>query len=366
MALRDIWGFKRITGLNRQLVLSMAAVTGLALVLMTVGLTLFFTLMFRLWPEVFHHPPGIWQHVLDWSVTALLGMMGVGLAARAAVRFARRLIAPLDAVAGAAQRIAGGDLTARAQVDEDGFRETKQLVQDFNAMAAQLERGATEMRTWNVAIAHELRTPLTILRGRLQGYADGVFTPDQVAFRGLVGQVDLLTRIVDDLKLLTLAQSGRLELRRDQVDVAAEAAAVVALVGPTCAAAGLAIDTDLERVDVSADGARVRQALLALLENARRYAAPGRVRVETRGDGGHVILRVADEGPGLPPGMEDQAFDPFWRADDSRARISGGTGLGLAVVQAIARAHGGDVRAEAVTPQGVAFEIRLPRAVRGD
>ncbi|MDG3443520.1 ATP-binding protein [Nitrospirillum amazonense] len=355
-----MWHFRRITGLNRQLVLSMAAVTGLALVLMTVGLTIFFTLMFRLWPDLFHHPPGIWQHVMDWSVTALLGMVGVAMAARAAVRFARRLIAPLDAVAGAAKRIAGGDLTARAPVDESGFRETKQLVQDFNAMAAQLERAAIEMRTWNVAIAHELRTPLTILRGRLQGYADGVFTPDMEAFRGLVGQVDLLTRIVDDLKLLTLAQSGRLELRRDQVDVAAEAAAVVALVGPTCAAAGLAIETDLAPLEVSADGARVRQALLALLENARRYAAPGRVRVETKAEAGSVVLRVADEGPGLPPGMEAHAFDPFWRADDSRARISGGTGLGLAVVQAIARAHGGDVRAEPVTPQGVAFEIRLP------
>ncbi|MEE3622704.1 ATP-binding protein [Nitrospirillum sp. BR 11752] len=360
MRLGDFRGLRRITGLNRQLVLSMAAVTGLALVLMTAGITTFFTVVFRLWPEVLHHPPGIWQRVMDWTVTAVLGMLGVALAARVAVRFARRLIAPLDAVAGAAQRIAGGDLTARAQVDASAFQETRQLVQDFNAMAAQLERAVIEMRTWNVAIAHELRTPLTILRGRLQGYADGVFTPDTAAFHGLVGQVDLLTRIVDDLKLLTLAQSGRLELRRDQVDVAAEAAAVVALVGPSCTAAGLTIETELRPVQVSADGARVRQALLALLENARRYAAPGRARVTTGLEGASVVLRVVDEGPGLPPGMETHAFDPFWRADESRARISGGTGLGLAVVQAIARAHGGDVRAEPVTPQGVAFEIRLP------
>ncbi|MDE1146551.1 MAG: ATP-binding protein [Azospirillaceae bacterium] len=362
MALRDMVGWTRATGLNRQLVHSMAAVTGLALVFMTTGLTIFFTVMFRLWPELTHHPPEIWQHVLDWTVTAALGMVGVAMAARAAVNFARRLITPLDAVAGAAQRIAGGDLTARARVDGNSFQETKQLVQDFNAMAAQLERAAIEMRTWNVAIAHELRTPLTILRGRLQGYADGVFQPDMAAFRGLVGQVDLLTRIVDDLKLLTLAQSGRLDLRREQVDVAVEAAAVVAMVGPTCAAAGLAIDTALAPVLVVADGARVRQALLALLENARRYASPGRVRVETRAVGDHVLLRVADQGPGLPPGMEPYVFDPFWRADESRARISGGTGLGLAVVQAIARAHGGDVKTEPVKPTGVAFEIILPRA----
>ncbi|WP_072376407.1 ATP-binding protein [Hyphomicrobium sp. NDB2Meth4] len=361
------------TGLNRQLVIWMAAVTGLALAVMIVGITLFYALVIYFDPKLLMGdtplPPegmswaDLWPGPLEWAAFFVLWLLGMAGAIAAAVRFSRRLIRPLEAVGTAARHIARGDLSARATPDGAMFDETRQLVDDFNGMASQLRQSEAEMRAWNVAIAHELRTPLTILRGRLQGVVDGVFAPDAASIRGLIAQVESLTRIVDDLKVFTLAQSGRLELRLEAVDLAEEAAKVVSIVGPELKDAGIELVSDLGSVQVRADGARVRQALLAILENARRYAAPGVLRVETRATLENGILRVCDSGPGLPPGAESRAFEPFWRADESRSRAGGGSGLGLAIVQAIAQAHGGTALARAARPNGAIFEVHLPRAV---
>jgi len=363
---------KSTTGLNRQLVIWMAAVTGLALAVMIVGITLFYALVIYFDPKLLMGdtplPEGglnwfdLWPGPLEWGAFLVLWLLGMAGAIAAAVRFSRRLIRPLDAVGMAARRIARGDLSARATPEGAMFDETRQLVDDFNGMASQLRQSEAEMRAWNVAIAHELRTPLTILRGRLQGVVDGVFAPDAAAIRGLIAQVDSLTRIVEDLRVFTLAQSGRLELRLETVDLAEEAAKVVSVVTPELKDAGIDLVSDLGSVQVRADGARVRQALLAILENARRYAAPGVLRVETRATLEKGILRVCDSGPGLPPGAESLVFEPFWRADESRSRAGGGSGLGLAVVQAIAQAHGGTALARAASPNGAIFEIYLPRA----
>ncbi len=354
-------------GLNRHLVISLATVTGIALAAMAAGTIAFYAFIF---PHLFE--PGefeamaeteqLWPSRIEWLAFLVLWLAGLIGAMVAATRFARRLIRPLDAVAAAARRIATGDLSARAVIaDGSDFKETQQLVEDFNAMAAQIGRTDADMRMWHAAIAHELRTPLTILRGQLQGFVDGVFVPDAKAFQGLVAQAESLGRIVDDLKILTLAQSGRLELRLDTIDLAHEVAAVVAVVSPGLDAAGLSVQLDLGHVALRADGARIRQALMALLENAKRHAGPGNLMIETRATIDQAILRVRDTGPGLSPEAIAHVFEPFWRADESRSRASGGSGLGLAVVQAIARAHGGRAVVHAAQPKGAIFELQLPR-----
>jgi len=271
---------KSTTGLNRQLVIWMAAVTGLALAVMIVGITLFYALVIYFDPKLLMGdtplPEGglnwfdLWPGPLEWGAFLVLWLLGMAGAIAAAVRFSRRLIRPLDAVGMAARHIARGDLSARATPEGAMFDETRQLVDDFNGMASQLRQSEAEMRAWNVAIAHELRTPLTILRGRLQGVVDGVFAPDAAAIRGLIAQVDSLTRIVEDLRVFTLAQSGRLELRLETVDLAEEAAKVVSVVTPELKDAGIDLVSDLGSVQVRADGARVRQALLAILENENK------------------------------------------------------------------------------------------------
>jgi two-component system, OmpR family, sensor histidine kinase AdeS len=354
--------------LNRQLIHSMAGVTGVGLVLMCGGIYAFYALIyFRFFvPDLgdlggVPEPDTYWPTLPEWVAFLVLWAIGLTGAIVAATRFARKLIRPLEAVANAARKLAMGNLEARAVHPANGFAETRQLVGDFNQMAAQLGKAEAEMRAWHAAIAHELRTPLTILRGQLQGFVDGVFTPDTPTLRGLLVQVEGLSRIVDDLKILTLAQNGRLELRLEAVDLAHEVASVTGIMRPELERAGLTLQLDLGRVEVQADGARIRQALTALLDNARSHAAPGEVRVETRATRDYAVLRVSDNGPGLPDGSLDHVFEPFWRADAFQSR-SGGSGLGLSVVRAITHAHGGIVVAMPGTPKGAVFEIRLQRA----
>ncbi|MBN9235473.1 MULTISPECIES: ATP-binding protein [Phyllobacteriaceae] len=355
---------KSATGLNRHLVIWMAAVTGVALAAMIAGMVLFYALVEYIDPAFWRKDwNSNWPQPLEWGAFITFWALGMVGASAAAAYFTRRIIRPLEAVGSAAQRIALGDLTARAAPQGAMFDETRQLVDDFNAMADQLRQAEVEMRAWNVAIAHELRTPLTILKGRLQGIVDGVFASETISFEGLVAQVDSLTRIVEDLKVFTLAQSGRLELQLEPVDLAEEVAKVASFVTPELQDAGINLLFDLGgSVQVMADSARVRQAILAILENARRYAAPGLLRIEMRATRETGILRFCDDGPGLPLGAERLVFEPFWRADESRSRAKGGSGLGLAVVQAIAQAHGGVALARAANPTGAIFEIHLPRA----
>ncbi|PWC33360.1 ATP-binding protein [Azospirillum sp. TSO35-2] len=351
--------------LNRQLILAMAGVTGVALVIMCAGMFLFYTFIyFRFFvPEAVVdtlESESYWPSAVEWI--AFLNLWAVGLAGAilVAMRFANQLIQPVEAVATAARRIATGDLSARAVPTKTSFAETRQLIEDFNHMAGQLSRAEAEMGAWHAAVAHELRTPLTILRGQLQGYVDGVFVPDTPSLQTLLAQVEGLGRIVDDLKILTLAQNGRLELRLETIDLAREVNSVVAAIGPMLQLAEVSVRLDLGVVVIDADGARIRQALVALLDNVRRHAAPGEVVIETRLTRDHAILRVCDNGPGLPEGAATGIFTPFWRADQSRSRRTGGSGLGLAVVKAIAQAHGGSVRATASESHGATFEMHLP------
>ncbi len=155
--------------------------------------------------------------------------------------------------------------------------------------------------------------------------------------------------------------AGRLLLQPANLDLAQEIEAAVDALAPDFTAAGLTIERDLRPAPVRADPARLRQVVLVMLENARRYALTGGVaRVETRRGEGMVYLRVLDRGPGLRVGDEERVFERFWRADESRSRDAGGTGLGLAVVKAIAEAHGGSAIAFARPGGGACFEIRLP------
>lgn len=275
--------------------------------------------------------------------------------------FAARISAPVHKVAEAARRVAAGDRTVRVSMAGHGAGETYQLIADFNMMAREMERSEREMRESVAAIAHELRTPLTVLRGRLQGMVDGVFMSDAKGLDGLIFQVNALTGIVEDLRTLSLAMTGQLAIQPTVIDLAVEAGRTIDGFASELANAGMIAERDLAPVRLVADGARLRQILLALLDNARRYAAPGGVvRIETGADTEGAFLRVLDRGPGIAVEDAGRLFQRFWRGDDSRSRVSGGSGLGLAVVKAIAEVHGGKATAAPRAGGGTCFEVRLP------
>ncbi|MDE8650623.1 sensor histidine kinase [Novosphingobium album (ex Liu et al. 2023)] len=351
-----------LPGLRRRIALAMVRVTALALIVMIGGLILFQIVMAQIFPDVLSTHRDWRMSIGEGAAMIVFGLIGLGGAAYAGDRLARRIARPVEAVAGAARRVTEQSKFVLEELPDDcAFEETAQLVHDFNEMARRIDQGINEARTLNLAIAHELRTPLTIVKGRLQGFIDGVFAPNEAAFRALIAQVEGLARTADDLRTISLAASNRLELSIAPVDLGREAASVVEVMRPDFTGVGMMLELDASSCMVPADAQRVRQALIALLDNARRYAGKGRVVVQVRSTRDTGILRVKDEGPGISPEFVSRAFTLFERGEESRSRSSGGSGLGLSVVEAIMTAHGGAVRIDSDVDVGATFELSLPR-----
>lgn len=345
--------------LSRQITLSMSVVVAIAVLMVFVGTFIFYSIYMTWFPPP-PGPPPLLPEAPDFILIAIFLLLGLAIAIHAALRLTRRILAPLNSLAEGARKIAAGDLTARAVAGDRSLGETAQLVDDFNAMARRLEDAAESMTSWNAAIAHELRTPLTILRGRLQGLTDGVFEPSDELFRSLLVQVENLSRLVDDLRVVTLSDSQRLDMRVEPTDLANEVAQAVDAMRPALEGAGFSIRMTTEPVTLPCDGPRIRQALLALLENARRYATPSMIVIRMTLETFEVAIAVEDEGPGLSAEFAARAFDAFARAEPSRSRQFGGSGLGLSVVRAIAEAHGGHARYSTSEKGGSVFEIVFP------
>ncbi|BCQ28683.1 HAMP domain-containing protein [Caballeronia novacaledonica] len=349
--------------LSRQIVLSMGLVSIITMLIAFVGSVVIYGWLYALSPPELPKTPVEWliPDSIDFLIFATLLLIGLVVAVVMASRLARRILAPLNSLAEGARRIAAGDLEARALPGDRSLGDTALLVDDFNAMAIRLQQMAADMTAWNAAIAHELRTPLTILRGRLQGMRDGVFKPDDAQIRGLLYQVEGLARIVDDLHIITLQDIGRLEMHFEPTRIDIEIRRAVDSISDALYEAGFTIELDVSDAMVVCDGARIRQALLALLDNARRYAIPGRLRVALGLAPAALVLSVEDGGPGLAPEFAKLVFEPFTRADASRSRQFGGSGLGLSVVRAIALAHRGRATFRPSAAGGSIFELTLPR-----
>lgn len=296
--------------------------------------------------------------VLSYSGVALLSLAVIALCVWMAGRIGNSFAAPINAVADGAKKIAAGDFRHRIVPPPKLTRELQGLVDGFNGQAEALERSEKRMRFQTASIAHELRTPLTVLNGYIQGALDGVFPRDDAHMRALLTQVNDLSRIIDDLRTVSLASSGALALEVADCDLAEETTSVLHALTPQFAAAAMRVATELEPALVRADPARVRQMLRAVLENARRYAADGgRLTVRTFVRHDECVLRVEDRGPGFP--ADHRAFESFWRADLSRTRTTGGSGLGLWVVKALADAHGGEVDVKNRRNGGARVEMRF-------
>ncbi|MCA1936518.1 MAG: HAMP domain-containing protein [Asticcacaulis sp.] len=301
----------------------------------------------------------------NWADRGFLILMlaiGIPVGVLLSWTLARRMSAPMTEVARAIRAVAAGDLTARAAPSPDVYSEMKGLAEDFNRLADRLERSEAEMHFANAAIAHELRTPLTILKGRLQGVSDGVFeiTPEMISM--LLAQVDGLTRIVEDLRLLSLLEPGRVPLNKQAVDLGDLVQQTIGLVADDLQEAGIETRLSIAPAVVEADSARLRQAFLALLTNAMKYAPGGPLHISVRQNEAQAFIVVTDGGPGMPSEGLTQAFDPFWRGEKSRGRDKGGSGLGLAVVRAIITAHGGSVAVCNPAGGGCKFTVCLPKS----
>lgn len=287
---------------------------------------------------------------------------------------ARQLTHPLRRLEAAALRIAQGDLSNRVEIvssDEIGH-----VAESFNEMAESLEIAEATKQQMIADISHELRTPLTAVRTALEGLRDGLVEPSQETFASLHDRILLFTRLVNDLHQLTLADTGRLSIRRTPCHVETIIEGIVDTIGVQAEDAGLELR---ERVEPNlpilyVDPHRIEQVLLNLLANAVRHT-PERGWIEIAASAPEertVEITVCDSGPGLSPEDLAHVFDRFYRSDASRTRLradgtaaidapdAGGAGLGLSIAKALIEAHGGTIRAENGPDGGACFRIRLP------
>ncbi len=295
------------------------------------------------------------QALLAASVIAVVTATVVSLAVAA------RLARPIITLAHAAHRIADGHYAERVGDDEPG--ELGELAASFNEMAGSLE--ATERRRLQLVgdVAHELRTPLTTLDGYLEGLEDGVIGPSPQTWHLLRAETARLTRMVNDLSELWRAEAHQLPLHIDVVDVAGVAREVGESFAPQAQARGIRIETPAGTAVALADRDRVAQILSNYLSNALRHAPDGsRIAISADTGRDHVRVSVADEGHGLTAGDLEAVFERFYRVDPARSRAAGGSGIGLAIVRAIAEAMGGSAWAESQGPGlGATFHLDLPR-----
>jgi len=346
-------------GISRQIAMSMARVVLGVILLVQLSSYALYAWLIRTAPETLNEPFDPWpsREEIYWLVATTI--ISVAIAVLAAGKLSGRILAPLNSVAESLRQVAQGNLAARALPYDHAMGEAAQLVSDFNLMAERLQHMEKERTFWNAAIAHELRTPVTILRGRLQGITEGVFVPDQAQFENLLTHVEGLGRLIEDLRMVALAESGHLALQRVEASVASEALTVLHLAEPMLRAAGFQLQLQLGPEPVLCDPMRIRQALLALLENVRKHAVPGVVRISSSVTDGVCRLGVEDQGPGIDSALAQHVFDAFQRGEQARLGASG-SGLGLAAVKAIAIAHGGQASCRPSSLGGALFEISFP------
>ncbi|WP_332604624.1 two-component sensor histidine kinase AdeS [Acinetobacter sp. ESBL14] len=298
-------------------------------------------------------------HFVDWIWLSTVVFCGAVISLIIGMFLAQRFIKPINFLAEAAKKISQGDLSARADDSQINSTEIAELMHHFNDMAQQLESSVENAQVWNAAIAHELRTPITILQGRLQGILDGVFKPDEALFKSLLNQVEGLSHLVEDLRTLSLVENQQLRLNYEEIDFKLHAEKVLKLFEDRLVKAQIIPVLDVRAALISCDRRRLEQVLIALIENAIRYANAGTLKISTQWVAGDWVLKIEDQGPGIAPEYQQDLFDPFFRLEQSRNKEFGGTGLGLAVVHAIVVAHKGSIEYSNPNHNSV-FTIKLP------
>jgi signal transduction histidine kinase len=302
------------------------------------------------------HDVNVWFPFWRAGGWLLFIVIGFGLFAIIARTF-RQVAAPVGDLMEAAGRVEAGDYSAR--VPERGPREVRSLAQAFNAMTTRLQSNEEQRRKLLADVTHELRTPLTVIQGSLEGIVDGVYPADGPHLTPILEETRVLARLIDDLRTLSLAESGALKLHREPTDLGVLAGEAVAAFRAQADEAGVdvnaRIDESMPLVDV--DPVRIREVLSNLIANALRYTPRGgAIHVTGSADEQCITLAVRDTGAGIAPEVLPHIFDRFYKSEESR-----GSGLGLAIARNLVAAHGGTIRAESAPGQGTTIQFTLPR-----
>jgi signal transduction histidine kinase len=299
------------------------------------------------------------------DVARLMGLLVLVLAAVAFAGAGHRIrssASSLDELIGAAERVEEGDYSARVAIPDRAPRPVRELVRGFNSMAGRLEASEQQRRTLLADVSHELRTPLAVVQGNVEAILDGVHDADREHLEAILDETRVLTRLVDDLRTITLSEAGRLTLHREPTDLDILVSDVASSFEPAAAAAGVTLSLDVpdDLPILEVDPVRIREVVTNLVANALRHTpGGGRVTVSGATTGGVAVrgveITVSDTGAGIDPALLPHVFDRFAKSADSR-----GSGLGLAIARGLVEAHGGTIAAESRPGEGATFRFSLP------
>lgn len=296
-------------------------------------------------------------------IAALIASVMLPVGIVVLIRFGfSRLVVPLSDLVQAADEVAAGDLSVR--VEENSRGGLSRLVRAFNHMTAELQLADQRRRNLTADVAHELRTPLHIVQGNLEGILDGVYEPTPAHIAATLAETRALSRLIEDLRVLSLAEAGELPLAREPVSINDLLSDVQTSFSGQAEAAGVALRVELppEVLSVSGDAGRLDQVLSNLVGNALRFTpAGGEIVLAARPVSQGAELTVRDTGQGIAEQDLPYVFDRFWRGDAARNRSAGSSGLGLAIARQLVRAHGGAIEVTSKPGQGTRFTMTLPR-----
>ncbi len=289
-----------------------------------------------------------------WMIGGFVVLGLIGLAVGARVIFGRSW-APVGELIDATSRLGNGETGVRInQVRPGPFGA---VGASFNRMAARLEEEDERRRRLLADLGHELRTPLTVIRGEIEAVLDGVHPPQSLS--NVIDEVDLMERLLEDLRVLTLTEAGRLQLHKEATDVGTLIIDVVDSFGMAIESRQVhATVTVADRAgEIEVDPYRLRQVLANLVSNAlNQMPEGGELRITANRADGWVTIDVADTGPGIAPDRLEQVFQRFVKAGDST-----GSGLGLSIARDLVEAHGGTIEASNREGGGAVFTIRVPK-----
>lgn len=292
---------------------------------------------------------------IRWSTVGLT-LLAIIVAGRVLRTIVRQTWSPVRSLVNAAGQLADGDYTVRVDTRRAGT--IQEIGSSFNSMAAQLEHSDEQRRRLMADLGHELRTPLAVIRGEIEAVMDGVRPggPEQLA--SLLDEVEVLERLIDDLRLITLSDAGRLPLQTERESVVGLIEELANSYQSTAADQGVEIVLDVpdEPVEVDLDAVRIRQALSNLVVNAlRAMTEGGTLRLGLIATAQRVEIEISDSGSGISPDQLPEVFDRFTKSDDSP-----GSGLGLSIARGIIRSHGGDLEIVSTGPTGTTVSVWLP------
>lgn len=299
-----------------------------------------------------------WSQGAFWSV-----VVGASAAGGLSYLVSKRIVQPLIQMEEITKKFASGDLNERVPSHE--IPEVDQLAASFNRMAASLSNVESRRRELVSDLTHELRTPLTILKGYLEGLADGTIEPSTDVYYRLSREVTRMQRLVNDLQELSKMEAGYLPIDARPIELHPLLMAVVRKFADQLVAENspqMLLDYPPDTPLVLADPERVEQILVNLIGNALRYTSFGSITVRVRQEGSQLWIAVLDTGEGIAREDLPHVFERFWRADRSRNRSSGGTGIGLAICRRLVELQGGTIEASSELGRGSVFRFSLPIA----